>query len=280
MPQFRVTTDGLNLRKGPGTKNRIITSLPANTTVEKLESSPDGKWFHIKTTAGAETLDGWVAAKFLISIDGQAVTPSHLIEEGWLERIGDFVVERAEIRRPGNKPYFNASHTGLGVLHTTESNTVNSAFQTLKSNFSAPHFIAGENRILQCRPVNKQAAALLSTKQYNPNSDAALQIEMVSMSKQKLWLPLDSSLKPVVAIMRWASGDPLNIPLKRPVDAWLDDCSDVRLPWAVSNNARRMAKNAWPKVKGWYMHMEIPVNNHWDCGALRFREMLAMAAAR
>jgi hypothetical protein len=26
------------------------------------------------------------------------------------------------------------------------------------------------------------------------------------------------------------------------------------------------------------MHMEVPVNDHWDCGALRFREMLQMAA--
>jgi hypothetical protein len=95
--------------------------------------------------------------------------------------------------------------------------------------------------------------------------------------KQSLWLPPNSSLSPVVAIMRWAVGDPLNIPLTRPVKTWLDDCSDVKLPWAVSNNARRIAKSIWPKVPGWYMHMEVPVNNHWDCGALRWREMLQMA---
>jgi hypothetical protein len=162
-------------------------------------------------------------------------------------------------------------------LHTTESDTVRSAFNTLKANHSAPHFIAGENRILQCRPINKQGAALLSTKQYNPNTDAALQIEMVGFSKQKLWMPVSSSLDPVVALMRWAKGDPLNIPTKRPVDAWVDDCGDVPLPWAVSNNKRRKASNIWPKAQGWYMHMEVPVNNHWDCGALRLREMLAMA---
>jgi hypothetical protein len=77
--------------------------------------------------------------------------------------------------------------------------------------------------------------------------------------------------------MRWAVGDPLNIPLRRPMDDWLDDCTDVALPWAVSGNARRKAQNIWPKVTGWYMHMEVPVNNHWDCGALRLREMLEMA---
>jgi hypothetical protein len=278
MPQFRVTTEGLNLRKGPGTENPIQTALHANATVEKLGASGDGKWFQISTEKDGVTLTGWVAAQFLISIDGTAVPPPGLIESGWIARIGNFTVERAEIPRPGNRPYFNSAHTGIGVLHTTESNTVNSAFTTLRKNYSAPHFIAGENRILQCRPINKQAAALLSTKQYNPNTDAALQIEMVGNSKLKLWMPVDGSLAPVIAIMRWAGGDPLNIPLKRPVDAWLDDCSDVSMPWAVSGNARRMAKSIWPKVRGWYMHMEVPVNNHWDCGALRLREMLASAA--
>lgn len=277
MPQFRVTTDGLNLRKGPGTNNAVTTELRANTTVEKLESSPDGSWFRVSTQIDGVDIEGWVAAKFLISIDGAAVVPAHLSGDGWLKRIGDFDVERAEIPRPENRPYFNNSHTRIGVLHTTESDKVSSAFNTLKLKHSAPHFIAGEDRILQCRPINKQGAALLSTTQYNPNTDAALQIEMVGFSKQTLWMPPQSSLAPVVAIMRWAKGDPLNIPLRRPVDAWLDDCSDVALPWAVSSNARRKAQNIWPKVTGWYMHMEVPVNNHWDCGALRFREMLAMA---
>lgn len=277
MPQFRVTTDGLNLRKGPGTNNSVITDLHANTEVEKLESSADGKWFRVSTQKDGVELEGWAAARFLISIDDDAVVPDHLSGDGWIKRIGEFEVERAEIPRPGNKAYFNNSHTRIGVLHTTESDTVKSAFNTLKSKFSAPHFIAGENRILQNRPINKQGAALLSTKQYNPNTDAALQIEMVGFSKQTLWMPPQSSLAPVVAIMRWAVGDPLNIPLRRPVDAWLDNCTDVALPWAVSSNARRKAQNIWPKVTGWYMHMEVPVNNHWDCGALRLREMLAMA---
>jgi hypothetical protein len=278
MPQFRVTTDGLNLRSGPGTNNSILTELHANTVVEKLDSSPDNKWFQVLVSKDGTEFRGWVAARFLISIDGQAVLPDHLDLDGWIDRIGPFEVERAEIPRPGNRPYFNNSHTRIGVLHTTEGSTVKSAFHTLSEKHSAPHFIAGENRILQCRPITKQAAALLSTQQYNPNTDAALQIEMVGFSKQSLWMPPQSSLDPVVAIMRWAVGDPLNVPLKRPVDAWLDDCTDVKLPWAVSSNARRQAQNIWPKVTGWYMHMEVPVNNHWDCGALRIREVLAMAA--
>ena len=134
-----------------------------------------------------------------------------------------------------------------------------------------------EGRILQCRPVTKQGSALKSVGGVNPNTDAALQIEMVARSELKLWTPVESSLQPLLAIMRWASGDPLNIPLQRPSDAWVDDCKDVPLPWAVPTNRRRLA-NVWPKAKGWYMHMEVPVNDHFDCGALRFRELLARAA--
>jgi len=279
MPQFRVTTDGLNLRSGPGTNNNIITELHANQVVEKLEQSADGKWFHVSTTNDGTPVTGWAAARFLISIDGDAVLPDHLNSDGWIKRIGDFEVERAEIKRPGNQPFIDSAHTRIGVLHTTEGNNVAGAFATLSSSNSAPHFIAGEFRILQCRPITKQGAALLKSKQYNPNRDAALQIEMVGKSKKDtLWLPPASSLEPVLAIMRWGQGDPLNIPLVRPVDAWLDDCSDVPLPWAVSNNARRLRQNTWPKIAGWYMHMEVPVNNHWDCGKLRFREMLQMAS--
>jgi hypothetical protein len=195
--------------------------------------------------------------------------------QDWLTAIGDFPVTRKEIKRPGGKPYFNNSHTMIGVLHTTEGDTIDGAFATLAANHSAPHFIAGNGKIYQCRPLSVQAAALV-----NPaNTQAALQIEMVGHSKQTLWTPPDSSRLPVIAIMRWAAGEPLTIPLQRPTDAWLDDCSDCPLPWAVNNNKRRTASGIWPIKKGWYMHMEVPGNNHWDCGALRLRDMLAEAAA-
>jgi hypothetical protein len=278
MPQFRVSVDGLNLRQGPSTNDAVKAELFANSVVEKLEASPDNKWFRIRTEKDGVPLEGWVAARFLSPTGEPVAPPSHLSSDGWIDRIGDFTVERKEIPRPHNAPYFNNSHTMLGVLHTTESDTIKSAFDTLLAKHSAPHFIAGEGRILQCRPVTKQAAALKPSSSYNPNTDAALQIEMVGRSKQTLWLPVAGSREPTVAIMRWASNDPLNIPLQRPIDSWLDDCSDNALPWAVPTNARRKAKDVWPKAKGWYMHMEVPVNDHWDCGALRLRDMLADAA--
>jgi hypothetical protein len=196
----------------------------------------------------------------------------------WIDRIGDFPVEHREIKRPGNKPYYINSHTMIGVLHTTEGDTVNGAWTTLNASHSAPHFIAGEGRIVQCRPLTAQGAALKNTSPWYANAQASIQIEIVGRSRQTLWLPPESSLLPTVAIMRWATGDPLNIPLQRPSDDWLDDCSDCPLPWATPDNQRRRAKNTWPIRKGWYMHMEVPGNDHWDCGAMRLGEMLQMAA--
>lgn len=275
MPQFRVTTDGLNLRQGPSTNDAVKTSLSANSVVEKLEESADHKWFRVSAEKDGATLEGWVAARFLAPTGGPVATPGHLGGDGWVDRIGNFNVERKEIPRRNNAAYFNNSHTMIGVLHTTESDGIQGAFATLLEKHSAPHFITGEGRIMQCRPITKQGAALKPVPGgYNPNTDAALQIEMVGRSKQTLWVPAAGSREPTVAVMRWAAGNPLNIPLQRPSDAWLDDCSDIPLPWAVSTNARRRAHNVWPSIKGWYMHLEVPVNDHWDCGALRIRDML------
>lgn len=195
----------------------------------------------------------------------------------WVDRIGEFDVQHREIKRPGNKPYYINSHTMIGVLHTTEGDTVDGAWTTLNASHSAPHFIAGEGRIIQCRPLTAQGSALKNTAPWYANTQASIQIEIVGRSRQKLWLPSDSSLLPTIAIMKWASADPVNIPLRRPSDTWLDDGSDCPLPWATASNHRRQAKNIWPSQKGWYMHMEVPGNDHWDCGAMRLREMLAMA---
>jgi hypothetical protein len=275
MSQFRVTSDELNLREGPGVSHAIVTELKHNHLVEKIGASDGGGWFQVRTEKNLSQLEGWVSAKFLAPVsEGAAEADGKIDPDGWISSIGAFAVERAEIKRPGNKPYFNNSHTMVGVLHTTESSTVKSAFNTLAGNHSAPHFIIGENRILQCRPLTAQGAALKA----QGNTHAACQIELVEHSKQTLWTPVESSLRPLVATLRWASGDPLNIPLQRPVEGWLDDCSDVKLPWAVSTNRRRLAHDVWPKAKGWYMHMEVPGNDHWDCGALRFREILQQAA--
>ena len=101
---------------------------------------------------------------------------------GWIESIGEYKVEWKEIKRPGGKAYVGVGHTMIGVLHTTQGDTIDPAYTTLAKSHSAPHFIAGDNRIIQCRPLFAQGAALEDGGLKN-NASAALQIEMVGRSK-------------------------------------------------------------------------------------------------
>lgn len=204
----------------------------------------------------------------------------------WLTKIFDFDVERKEIPRKNNKPFIPMAPTGVGVLHTTEGLNVDGAWSTLKAHFSAPHFIVGGNRIIQCRPLGVQAAALLDNASH-PNQFAYVQIEMcaftggdANFAKHGMdsWIPIESTLKPLAALMAYCTGNGINIPLRRPSAAWLDDCSDIKTIWATAGNTRRGA-GVWPKEKGWYYHLEVPGNNHYDCGAMRCAEIFAMAKA-
>lgn len=207
----------------------------------------------------------------------------------WPAQIFNYEVERKEIPRDDNKPYYASAHSQIGVLHTTEGNTVADGWQTLNAEKSAPHFIVGENRIVQCRPLSKQAASLHGKSPFYANANAALQIEMVGYTGGKpgsahnydSWIPKDDVLKPVVAIMAWASRNGLDIPLQIPSPNWKDDGMDCPKPWAVQNKRRlQAALGLWPAAKGWWMHMEVPGQAptwHFDCGALKRTVMLQMA---
>jgi hypothetical protein len=195
----------------------------------------------------------------------------------WLEgqNVFGFTVEKTEIGRPGGKPFFPIpASTGIAVLHTTEGKTVGSAIAQFKMRFDPPHFCVGENRIVQCRPVGVQAAAL-----HDPANRASyIQIEIVGFSKETLWQLDDSSLKPAVAVIAHSIanfGIPNAIPHNYP-----DTISDCK-PFPSSNNTRRKkAESEWPNVKGFHMHMEIPFQGptwHWDCGAIKRSELLKMA---
>ena len=215
------------------------------------------------------------------------------------EKIFGFKVEKRLISRPGGKKFFFNSHTQIGVLHTTESSSVDESFKALNKSRSAPHFITGEGRIVQCRPLTAQGAALVGKAPCFANAQAAIQIEMATftgggkdaMTTTDLWLPEEDVLLPTVAVMAYCAGNEMDIPLQVPNDKWKDDASDMPLPWAAGPtpkkpkakmNTRRIAAAAgdFPKLKGWWMHVEIPCQGptwHHDCGRLRRRDMLRMA---
>ena len=215
------------------------------------------------------------------------------------DTIFGFKVDKRIIPRPGGENFLFNSHTQIGVLHTTENSSVESSFKSLNKSHSAPHFIVGEGRIIQCRSLTHQAAALVGNGPVFANAQASVQIEMAafagggkdSSTTTDVWLPKDGVLLPTVAIIAFCAGNGIDIPLQVPTDAWKDDNSDMPLPWAggptkknpkKKMNVRRIraSKGDFPKLKGWWMHVEIPGQAeswHHDCGALRRRDMLRMA---
>jgi len=201
------------------------------------------------------------------------------MEPDWIKKIDKFEVEREEIPRPNQKPYLLNASSLIGILHTTEISTVDKTWKALSAKSVAPHFICGESRIVQCRPLSVQGSALRPGPKNSANVHAQVQIEMVAFSKQKLWLPDDGTLLPAVSIMAYCQRT-LGIPLRVPSD-WPDDCSDLKNPWASNNKRRRQAVlGIWPKEKGWWMHLEVPYQGptwHWDCGAIQRSAMLDMA---
>lgn len=205
------------------------------------------------------------------------------MNEIWLDQIGPFKVEHHEIKRQGGKPYYPQPQTGIGVLHTTEGRSVDGAVSVLASKFSPSHFVTGENRIVQLRPLTAQASSLRN----GMNSGAQVQIEMSAITQMDKhgvpisWVPEGPTLQPTVHLMAHFAE---TIPLVVPVKIWDDNGTDIVGSWAVNNSRRKQAAGNgwWPKFMGWWEHLEVPNQGptwHWDCGMMRRTEMLGMAQA-
>ena len=199
----------------------------------------------------------------------------------WIDFAFGFKIERKEIKRPGNEAYLPRADSRIGVLHTTEIDGVDQSWDLLNQSASAPHFVTGEGRIVQCRPLSVQGAALRTNSPHTPNK-YPIQIEQVAMTRGTLWLPDEGTLYPTIALMAYLALHDI-VPLKIPA-GWPDDCSDLQAPPPWDNENRRRVRAAaalWPNEQGWWMHMEVPWAQptwHWDCGAIRRSVMVEMAS--
>lgn len=189
----------------------------------------------------------------------------------WIEgqNVFGFTVEKHELRRPGGKPFFPMpTDGGIFVVHTTEGSTVAGALATLAAAGDGPHFVAGENRLVQCRPVGVQGASLHPQQNRFP----VIQVECVGFSQTHLYSLPDPTGKPLAALLAWAVKN-LAVPLKRPSQLWKDNMSDCPLPWATATNARRKT-GIWDQhLPGIYGHIEVQhqePTNHFDPGALNY----------
>jgi hypothetical protein len=187
----------------------------------------------------------------------------------WIDgkQLGRFTVQKHELKRPGGQAYIPLAAPKVLIIHTTEGSTVAGALSTLGANFTGPHFVVGENRIVQTRPLDGEAATV------HDHNDIGWQVECVGSAKLAEHRLTPSTWEPLVELVRWVGEQ--GVPLKRP-DGW-----DDQLPpgtWA-NNNPRRQSRKAL-SFRGLVGHIEIPDQDpswHWDPGSLDYSELIAQA---
>jgi hypothetical protein len=188
----------------------------------------------------------------------------------WLDRAGPYRIEKIPCPHPNDDVDLGAPPAG--ILHTTEGGWA-SALQVFREHY-APHFLVGLGRIAQLIPLGKMAAAVEHPSGFpETNRVCRAQIEVVGYSKTTLYQfdtrTLDA-LAELLATLKGAAGIPLLHPFPDAMPP---------LPWATRNFSRRHS-GKWGRVAGWYGHVEIPGNSHWDPGQYRWTELLRIARTK
>lgn len=192
---------------------------------------------------------------------------------GFLQKAGTFTVERAAGHDFGD---VDLTKPPVGVGHTTEG-SFESAYGKFGS-VDAPHFLVGKDahgkvRICQFVALGRVAGALEHPQGTEPtNGWARAQIELVGFSKLDPWKP-DEDVLDAFAALVGTLRDAAGIPLVRPFPNTLDK----HVTWATTQNPRRLS-GKWGHAGGWWMHLEVPNNKHWDMGAFEWTAAFDRAA--
>lgn len=197
------------------------------------------------------------------------------MSEPWLTSVGGVRVERITV--PHALVAVDTSRPPSGVGHTTEGGWT-SSLNVFKQHY-APHFMLGRDetgriRIAQFVPLGYEAASLENPPGgVETNRWARCQFELVGVSSLQPWLPgpdVSHLLAAFLAVIRDHSLT--QIPLRRP----FPDALPPGVTWATPSNPRRQS-GKWGIEAGWYNHMEVPENDHWDMGAFQWNEMFKQA---
>ena len=191
--------------------------------------------------------------------------------EIWITKAGRFRVGRHECPHPGVP--VDLARPRSGVLHTIEG-SFDSGLAVFEQHF-APHFIVGPTQILQLVPLGMEATALEHDTDlpFETNRWAVAQIEIEGHSDLDPWLPAAPIRDRLEALM-FALKDKAGIPLSRAFPNPLKR----GVTWATASNPRRTIQPPrWGVVPGWWMHLEIPGNEHWDAGNIEWDPLLAGA---
>jgi hypothetical protein len=192
--------------------------------------------------------------------------------KSWLVKTSDGEFRIEKIPCPYTGVNVDLTKPSAGVMHTTEGGWA-SAMSVFKQHY-APTFLVGNRRIAQLVPLGEMDAAL--ENHYGggeTNKWARVQIEVVGYSKEAPY-SFDAGTTDALASLLATCKVELGIPLTRPYP----DTMPAK-PWA-SRNFRRRKDGKWGKTSGWFGHIEIPENSHWDPGALLWAPLLLLATQR
>jgi hypothetical protein len=190
-----------------------------------------------------------------------------MTSSGWLWGAAGHKVEHMPMPHPAERVDMRVHPQG--VMHTIEG-SLESGLAVFRQHYS-PTFTVGPGRIIQHIPLGFIAAALEHTRNPPTNGWARVQIEVAGHSRTTRWLPDAKTLNSLAHLLATLSLAPTNIPLTRPfVDIMPPQ------PWATPTFSRRLAGH-WGTTAGWYGHVEIPENSHWDPGALNWSILLRQA---
>ena len=185
----------------------------------------------------------------------------------WIDTAGPYDIERVPC--PGTGRDVDIGHPRAGVLHTTEGGW-DSAMAVFKRHY-APHFLVGTGRIAQLLPIGESAAALENDEfGVETNKWAIVQIEVCGFSRTQPYSFPWSTTDPLAWLLVTLE-EAAGIPLDRPFPDWMPP-----LPWATESFPRRRS-GKWGTTAGWFGHVEVPENAHWDPGWLEWEKLIDRA---
>lgn len=163
----------------------------------------------------------------------------------------------------------------VAVAHTTETKYL----PGYRPN-TPPHMTVGKRSattrcgLFQHVGLSRMANALANLAGgTETNRLVRFQLEQCGFTSREPWLPADPEQRVITAsLMEWVE-DELGVPEHRPFP-------DTIGPgvWAELKNPRRLS-GKFGKSQGWFTHLEVPENTHWDCGSEKLAVLLGMEPA-
>jgi len=192
--------------------------------------------------------------------------------KGWLSHAGNVPIVKIEC--PHSSEPVDLSRPRVCVLHTIEGGW-SSGLAVFKQHY-APHFMVGRDgsgkaSIAQLIPLGVMGSTVENAAGgVETNRWAHVQIELAGFSQTSPWLPTADVVR-VLASLMGTLRDECGIPLKR---AFPDTLAPGNV-WATPGNPRRRS-GLWGKRAGWWGHVEVPENSHWDPGSFRYRDVFKL----